>query len=98
MKYYEITLSSKDRITIDEDDYQKFIETGDKSRLIQLKKAVINPSFIVTIIPISQAEALVSETPLGNFKGHIDEKTRKFITTEDTQLIPTKLKDEFQSK
>ena len=95
MKYYEITLSSKDRITIDEDDYRKFIETGDKSRLIQLKKAVINPSFIVTIIPISQSKALENETPLGNIKGQIDEKTRKFITTKDMQLVPTKLKDEF---
>ena len=95
MKYYEIVLSSKDRITIDEDDYAKLTGNVDKSRLLQLKKAVINPSFIVTIQPITQKEALDGEIPQREIEGHVDEKSRTFKVTKDEALIPTELKDEF---
>jgi hypothetical protein len=50
MKFYRVILG-KHEIVVDEDDYSK-IENGIKTgSLIKTKTALINPSFLVAIIP-----------------------------------------------
>lgn len=95
MKYFKITMSTKDRITIDEDDFLKLSNNISTGNLIKLKKGIVNPSFIVDIFPVSAKEALEDEIPQRKIEGHIDEKTGIFVLDKQEEIISTELRDEF---
>src|SRR3990167_2326326 len=96
MRYYRISMSSKDKIVVDEDDFAKLEQNLGTGNLIRLKKGIVNPSFIVSIYPITQQEALAEEYTEKKIEGHIDEKTGKYTIDKQTEIIQTTLKDEFQ--
>lgn len=79
---YEIILSTKERIEIDEEDLAKLIENAGTNRLIKLKQAIINPFYILAI------KESASERK-GSVLGYIDEETRKFVivSREDNPSI-----------
>lgn len=81
---YKIVLNTKQEIIIDATDYEKFTQNL-SSTFVRLKSAVINPSYVVVIIPVDK------ELP-DNIDGYIDEKTGKFIiTNRESSTLP----DEF---
>jgi hypothetical protein len=80
MKFYKIYLSSRVDIEIDDDDYQKLTQSISSGNLIKLKQAIINPSFIVCIIPFHKKPERVTT-------GFVDEKTRSFKVVEDKSVI-----------
>ena len=89
-------MSSKDKIIVDEDDFKKLEQNLGTGNLIRLKKGIVNPSFIVSIYPITQQEALSEEYADKKIEGYVDEETGKYIITKQTEIVPTTLKDEFQ--
>lgn len=86
---YIIQLSNKTEIEIDEADFDKLKKQSGTGNLIQLKRGIINPSFVVAIIP-SSAKSLKRE-----IEGYIDGRTGHYIVTKD-EREPYKLIDEFQ--
>ncbi len=58
---YELSLSSKRKIIMDDEDLAKFKENISKN-FIQLKQGLINPSHVVDIIPIVEKPR---KTPIG---------------------------------
>lgn len=95
MKYYKAILSNKQEFVLDETDYQKVVQGLETGSFVRTKKAVINPSFVVTIFPIQQSEALDTEMPERKIEGYVDEESGRFIVTEDKEVVSTELKDEF---
>lgn len=94
MKYYKVILSNKLEVVLDEADYEKLLQGMNSGSFVRLKKAVVNPSFIVVIQPIKPKEALaVQEMP--KVEGYIDEATRQFVITKDERPVVTELTDEF---
>lgn len=89
MTFYKISLSNKLDVEIDEEDFTKLKANIESGKLIQLKQAVINPSFIVGITPIKKEKE-------EKIEGYIDQERRVFVKTSDTLEDP-KLADEFSS-
>ena len=87
MKYYQLILSTKQIIEIDQEDFIKVSENLQKGRLVQVKQGIFNPSFVVAILPIHKEITQKIE-------GYIDEKTQTFIATKFEDKMP-ELKDEF---
>lgn len=91
MKYYKIILSSKNEVLIDEEDYKKFLQVSGTGNFVRVKQAVINPAFVVAILPTKEK----LEASKG-YKGHIDLEKGAFVVTEETESEP--LKDEFDTQ
>lgn len=53
---YKLQLSNKENILIDEEEYTKFKNNID-ANFIQLKKGIVNPSFVVSITVDPEATA-----------------------------------------
>lgn len=53
---YEVHLSKGNKVKIDEDDLNK-IKENLSSNFIQVKMGIINPSFIISIIPIEETDS-----------------------------------------
>ena len=98
MKYFKVILSNKQEIIIDEDDYRKVAMGMNSGAFIKVKKAIINPSFIQNITPISQQEALQGEYVPEKIEGEMgtdaNGKPVFKVTSRKPGLIPTNLKDE----
>lgn len=76
-------MSSKERVVIDEVDYEKLLRGMHSGSFVQLKNAVINPSFISHITPVSEKQALEVEAPQGTLKGHVDLERGVYVVTEE---------------
>lgn len=83
---YTLHLSTKQTILLDQDDFEKFLEKGEKGTLIRLKQAIINPSFVVSVIPFQDSQEK-------QYEGHIDEETGKYVITGERRV--TSLHDAF---
>lgn len=83
---YLIQLSNKTEIEIDEADFKKLTENSSSGNLIRLKRGIVNPSFIVSIIPSSVEKKR-------KIKGHIDSLTGNYVIDEET-YEPFVLSDE----
>lgn len=57
---YEIQMSKGPSIKIDDDDLQK-IQENIKAPLVRVKQGIINPSFMVSIIPTEEREYLIDK-------------------------------------
>lgn len=90
MKHYTLHLSSKQTIILDEADFQKFAEHGEKGTLIRLKQAIVNPSFVVAIVPLKIE-------PQKKITGHIDEASGAFVVDTEQVEVP-QLTDEFSER
>ena len=71
---YKIILNNKNEIIIDDEDYKKF-EQNITSTFVRLKQAVINPSYVIAIIPHNEKKT-------DEVDGYVDEATGKFIVTD----------------
>lgn len=85
MRLYEIVLSTKNKVTIDEEDYAKFKSFSSQGNFVALKMGVVNPSFVVAILPIGEDNS-------ESISGYVDEEKGVFVATkiqkENTPLIP----------
>lgn len=95
MKYYEI-ITSKSKIKIDEGDLKKFIANCDSGKFIKLKKAIVNPSFVSEIVPISVKRALLDEPKTNRYKGKLDREKGVFKLDKPIALVKEGLEDEFE--
>lgn len=83
MKLYKLIYSTGDRIRIDEDDYAKFGQHCASGNFILLKQGLVNPSYVVGIMPIG------SEAPRKVIRdGFVDEKRGVFIPTKVDENAP----------
>lgn len=94
MKYYKVVLSNRQEIALDEQDYKKLLQGMDSGSFVRLKKAIINPSYIMAILPIKQSEALGEEIPQ-RIKGHVDEEKGVYVVDQE-KIVPAGIKDEFK--
>lgn len=86
---YLLELSTKTKIKIDSDDYEKFLN-ADSSRFVKLKQGIVNPSFVVSIT--ATEEKLEKKV-----EGYIDEDTGKYVVTRE-EIVPIKLPDALVEK
>jgi hypothetical protein len=80
VRRYVLSLSTKEKIHMDEEDAQKVIEhIGDKV-FIKTKEAIFNTAYIVSIVP-----EFVEETT--NIEGYIDPVKKVFVVTGESKAI-----------
>ena len=84
---YKLILSTRQEVLMDEADFLKVKSEIGSGNLIKIKRGIINPSFAVAILP-------VEDSPKRIMNGYVDEKTRKFVLTEDREE-PESLDDSF---
>lgn len=96
MKYFKVFLSNKESVVIDQVDYEKLATAMNTGAFVKLKNAIVNPSFISHILPVSQKEALETESPLGKIEGHVDEKRGVYVVTKDMRPRVAELSDKFK--
>jgi hypothetical protein len=89
-KFYKITLSTKQEIEIDEEDFKKVESNLGSGNLIRVKQGIFNPSFLVSITPITKEAK-------EKLEGYIDHKKGVFIETGRKKIDPA-LEDEFPNK
>lgn len=81
MNFYKLQLSNKTDIEIDQDDFNKFATNAPSGNFIKLKQGLINPSFVVAIVPI---EKKVDR----KIEGHLDEERGVFVIEADRDTEP----------
>lgn len=90
MNYYIVQLSNRTEIEIDQEDFENVKQGIGQGGLVKVKKAILNPSFIVAILPIIKGETKIT-------KGHIDyDKGVYVIDGEETKTY--KLADGFNQR
>lgn len=87
---YMLHLSNKQAIILDEDDFQKFLQVGERGQLVRLKQGIVNPSFVIAIVPAKV------ETQK-RIEGHIDPETNAYIVDKEEEYTP-ELVDVFDQK
>lgn len=95
MKYYRAYLSNKQEFVLDEKDLAKLEASMNTGSFVQLKKAIINPSYLMMIVPIPQSEAMEKEIPDRKMDGYIDNKTGMYVVTGENTVTVAGLKNEF---
>lgn len=90
MNYYIIQLSNKTDVEIDQDDFDKFATNSSSGNFIKLKRGLVNPSFVVSIIPIIKEDTKIT-------KGHIDHEKGVYILDKE-ETIPYHLADGFTQR
>ena len=95
MKYYKAMLSNKESIYLDEQDFEKLMAGMTSGSFVKLKKAIVNPSFVITLLPVSPKEALSSEPNGDGVEGYLDEERRVYVITKDNRPRVQGLRDGF---
>jgi hypothetical protein len=97
MKYYKVYMSNKTDVVLDENDYQKLLAALNSGSFVKLRKAIINPSFIMMIQPIPPKDALELEARPRKIEGYIDEESGVYVVIKDEHPVVTELRDEFSN-
>lgn len=58
---YKVNMSKGEPVLIDEEDLQK-LEDNINEKLIRLKQAIINPSFMISIVPTGEEDKRIIPT------------------------------------
>jgi hypothetical protein len=95
MKYYKASLSNKESFILDEQDYNKLVAGMNSGSFVKLKQAIINPSFLVMILPVSQEVAMKDVLPERDVDGYIDEDAGVYKITKDITPAVAQLVDKF---
>lgn len=85
---YIIQLSNKTNIEIDQSDFEKIKRESVTGNFIQVKKGIVNPSFIIAIVPIEK-------DGVRKIEGHIDEEKGVYVIESEEFAAPV-LVDEFE--
>lgn len=72
MNYYIVQLSNKTEVEIDEEDFENVKQGIGQGGLVKVKKAILNPSFIVAVLPITKEDTEI-------IKGHMDYEKGLYI-------------------
>lgn len=97
MKYYKAHMSNRETVTLDEEDFAKLVEGMNSGSFVKLKQAIINPSFLMMIVPLSKTNAMQEVIPERKIEGHIDERTGTFKVLKDELPIVAQLQDRFST-
>ncbi len=91
MKFYKVILSaSKTEVIIDQEDFDKITSLISTGQLIKVKQGIINPSFIVAIVPHEmKAKEIV--------KGYVDKERGVYIET-GRELVNPLVEDKFNNQ
>lgn len=90
MNYYIVQLSNRTEVEIDEEDFENVKQGIGQGGLVKVKKAILNPSFIVSVLPIIKEPTKVT-------KGHMDyEKGVYVVDSEET--VSYRLADGFTQR
>lgn len=81
---YEVIMSKGEKIKIDEEDLAK-IRINLSASLIQVKQGIINPSFMVMIVPTNEAD-VVSKPII-----ELDGMTAKYVGEEEVKVLADKM-------
>jgi hypothetical protein len=92
MRTFTIYLSSKQNLVIDETDFKKFEQVAPSGALVKLKGGIVNPSFVVCILPRKE-----KDEPQKEIQGYLDEERGVFVKTGEITL-DSPIKDEFGTK
>ena len=92
MKTYTLHLSTKSSLVIDEADFEKFSQVAPTGNLVKLKGGIINPSFVVCILPRKE-----KDEPLKEVTGYVDAERGVFVKTGEITL-ESPVKDEFGTR
>lgn len=83
MRKYEIHLSNKDSLLIDEQDYQKLIVGLGSGNFVVLKNGgIVNPSFVSHVRPIESPLEL-EDRLVPKLEGYVDTERKVFVVTRD---------------
>lgn len=85
---YLVNMSRGKDIKIDEEDLQKLRENI-KAPLIQLKQGIINPSFMISIIPTDEPDEV--KKPKIEYAERNGERIAKIIGEESIKLLENKM-------
>ncbi len=86
---YEIIMSKGEKIRIDEDDLKK-VKNNLSASLIQVKQGIINPSFMVMIVPTNEPDKVLK--PIYEEGG--DERTMKMVGEEEVNVLGDKMSED----
>jgi hypothetical protein len=87
---YKLFLNNKTEITIDQADLDKLKANMGSGNLVQLKQAIVNPSYISAIVP---QEVKPREVPrIEEREGKFVEVSRDIVYPEVSDLFLTQLK------
>ena len=92
MKTYTLHLSTKQSFVIDQDDFDKFSREATSGNLLKLKGGIINPSFVVCILPRKE-----KDEPQKEIQGYVDPERGVFVKTGEVTL-ESPVVDEFGTK
>lgn len=92
MRTFTMYLSSKQNLVIDENDFKKFEQVAPSGALVKLKGGIVNPSFVVCILPRKE-----KDEPVKEIQGYVDEQRGVFVKTGEIAL-ESPVKDEFGTK
>lgn len=90
MNYYIVQLSNKTEVEIDEEDFENVKKGIGQGGLVKVKKAILNPSFIVAVLPIIKEPAKIT-------KGHMDLERGVYVIDSE-EIKPYKLADGFRER
>lgn len=96
MKFFKLYLSNKETVIIDQEDFDKLGMAMNTGSFVKLKNAIVNPSYISHVFPISQKEALENESPERKIVGHVDEERGVYVVEQDVRPSIVGLTDKFK--
>lgn len=93
MAIYEVIMSKGEKIKIDEEDLVK-IKENLSANLIRVKQGIINPSFMVMIVPTNEADVKAipqwdTEGPTAKVTGFEEVKVLADKMSTDTKRLTT---------
>lgn len=83
---YMINMSKGKDIKIDEEDLQK-LKDNIKAPLIQLKQGIINPSFMISIVPTEEKDVI--QKPI--FQHDSENRVSRVVGYEEVKLLENKM-------
>ena len=85
---YLLNMSKGKDIKIDEDDLQK-LKDNIKAPLIQLKQGIINPSFMISIVPTDEPDVI--KRPKVEYIEKDGERVARVISEDSVKLLADKM-------
>jgi len=93
---YRVSMSNKESVAIDEEQYAKLISNVDKN-FVLLGNEMVNPSFIVSVTKINDwafgGSSSYIEKPKKKITGHIDEERGVYVIDSEVEVVEEKIEN-----